>query len=112
MENPIKTDDLGIPPFQETSIWAFQEIPAKKYSTGNVFYMLFNLGVPENWPMNSVCLQLLQSEHDDKPMGVGVPIFTQTSLFLYISIYVQEDIRKIAASVKYHIPHDVWASNK
>jgi len=26
MDNPIKMDDLGVPPFQETSVWSYNQM--------------------------------------------------------------------------------------
>ena len=51
-KNPIEMDDLGVPPFQETSIWEFPEIGLPQLSSIFALFGVFHeinhpaIGVP------------------------------------------------------------------
>ena len=43
MENPIKEDDLGVPLFQETTIWRFVHVKTIQDHSRPVFFLNVNV---------------------------------------------------------------------
>ena len=73
MENPIKVDDLGVPPFQETSSWdvmfkslfintSFSCLSKKRWGEGTVIYSKHEVKTAILWQPQKISAILVSHE--------------------------------------------------